>query len=188
MKDPEIRKLFKDTELNHFFYDGDSRVIDELDLAATKARIDIAVVNGSLHGFEIKGASDTLKRLPSQIEAYTKIFDYLSIVTESRYLDKIKASIPKWIGLYVCVCKGENYQIKKIRSPKFNKYKEGFYIAKLLYRNEIIDCLAEYQIPYRKKDRNWTLCEILANQVPLDQLSVSVRKKLKIRNNLQIAL
>ncbi|HAO09378.1 sce7726 family protein [Chryseobacterium sp. APV1] len=177
MKDLCIRKLLKEKELVSYINDNKSKVVDELNLPVAKARIDIAVINGAFHGYEIKSASDTLQRLPSQIEAYTKVFDYLSIVTEKKYSKKILEFIPKFIGLIEC-CEND---ITIIRKPKLNKNKDGFFIAKLLWRNEIIDILTEYQIPFKKKDRNWILCEILSSNLDIKILSNNVREKLKNR-------
>lgn len=181
MKDPCIRQLLKNTELLHFINDSNSKVVDELSLPVAKARIDIAVINGSLHGFEIKSASDTLQRLPSQIDAYTKVFDYLSIVTENKYHERILDIIPSWIGLIVCNEKKGVKTIKQVRKAKLNKSKQGFYIAKLLWREELIDCLTEYQIPFKKKDRNWLLCEALSTNLDVNAVSFVVREKLKKR-------
>ncbi len=183
MKDPCIRQLLRDTELLHFFEDANSKVVQELSLPVAKARIDVAVINGSLHGYEIKSASDTLKRLPSQVEAYSKVFDYLSIVTENKYHEKILSSVPSWIGIFICYEKKGIKTIKQLRKPKLNKSKESFFLAKLLWRDEIIDTLIEYQIPFRKKDRNWILCETLSSNLDINAISFIVRDKLKKRIN-----
>lgn len=183
MKDPCIRQLLKDTELQHFFYDSDSKVVDELSLPVAKARIDVAVINGSLHGYEIKSASDTLQRLPSQIEAYTKVFDYLSIVTENKYHDRITEFLPSWVGIIVCDENKGVKTIKQVRKAKLNKAKQGFFIAKLLWREELIQSLIEYNIPFKKKDRNWLLCEALSSNLDVNAISFIVRDKLKKRQN-----
>ncbi|MES2486016.1 MAG: sce7726 family protein [Bacteroidota bacterium] len=187
MKDPCIRQLLRDTELAVFLNDEHSKVVEELNLPVAKARIDMAVINGSLHGFEIKSASDTLKRLPSQIEAYSKVFDYLSIVTEGKYYDKILLTIPEWVGVIVCSDDKGILAVNKIRQPKFNIYKECFYVAKLLWRDELIQILTERNIKFRKKDRNWILCEILASELDIETLSKIVRSKLKERDNWKLA-
>ncbi|WP_394677534.1 sce7726 family protein [uncultured Sphingobacterium sp.] len=183
MKDPEIRRIFKETELAHYLNDRDSRVIDELNLPVAKARIDIAIVNGALHGFEIKSASDTLKRLPDQMEAYAKIFDYLSVITEEKYLSKIQELVPKWVGLFVCKEIKGKIGVKRVRKGKINRTKQGFFLAKLLWRDELIEILTENQITFRKKDRNWILCEILSNNLHTEKLSLIVRDKLKGRSD-----
>lgn len=181
MKDPCIRELLRTTELKHYIDDSDSKIVEELSLPVAKARIDIAVINGSLHGYEIKSASDTLQRLPAQIEAYTKVFDYLSIVTEEKYSQKILAFLPDWIGVLICYEKDGTKSISELRKPLKNEKRESIYIAKLLWREELIQCLDECQIKYRKKDRNWLLCEALSSKLDTDSISNIVRHKLKKR-------
>lgn len=185
MKDPDIRIILKKTELQHFIADPHSRVVEEMSLPIAKARIDIAVVNGSLHGYEIKSASDTLQRLPGQIEAYTKVFDYLSIVTEKKYSARLIDVVPKWIGIIICDNKAT---VQYLRKPKLNKKKEGFFLAKLLWHDEIVDVLEEYNIPFKKKNRTWLLCEALSSSLDVDTISFIVRTKLKTRENWKVNL
>jgi hypothetical protein len=58
------------------------------EFGCNSARTDIAVINGSLHAFEIKSDSDSLDRLPSQIEAYQGVFEYITLVCGSRLLKR----------------------------------------------------------------------------------------------------
>lgn len=186
MRDPSIRQILRDTELAYYESDANSMVLEELSLPIAKARIDMAVVNGSLHGYEIKSASDTLQRLPSQIEAYTKIFDYLSIVTEKKYSSRLMEIIPKWIGILVCGDDKSCPTLHCLRKPKLNKKKEGPYLVRLLWRDEIIDVLKDKNIPYRKKDRTWLLCEALSSSLDIDTISYIVKTKLKQRVNWKV--
>ncbi|NPA64469.1 MAG: hypothetical protein GXO16_05800 [Epsilonproteobacteria bacterium] len=41
---------------------------------------DIVMASRDLYAFEIKGPNDTLRRLPAQIDAYTRLFDYVYVV------------------------------------------------------------------------------------------------------------
>jgi hypothetical protein len=185
MKDPCIRQLLKKTELIDFYGDINSKVVEELSLPIAGARIDIAVINGSLYGYEIKSASDNLLRLPSQMEAYLKVFDYISIATEEQHLEHVLEKLPEEIGVILCDEKGPR-KITKIREPQLNSKKEAFYIAKLLWREEIFECLTKHQISFNKKDRNWLLCEALAANLNIDVLSEDVRETLKNRLNWKI--
>lgn len=188
MKDPCIRQLLRENQLQHFLTDSNSKVVEELSLPVAKARIDLAVINGSLHGYEIKSASDTLKRLPSQIDAYSKVFDYLSIVTEIKHLKKTREFIPTWVGIIVCNETKGIKTIKQVRKPKLNKQKQGFFLAKLLWREELIECLIKHQISFKKKDRNWLLCEAMASRLDIDSLSFIVRDKLKKRQDWKMSI
>lgn len=182
MRDPCIRQILRETELTKFLHDGNSKVVEEFTLPVAKARVDIAVINGALHAYEIKSAADTLARLPSQIESYLKVFDYISVVTEKKHFERILTILPESVGLIVC---DENSDAKSyhIRKPQLNKAKESFYIAKLLWRDELTECLNKFQIPYKTKDRNWLLCENLSNKLDIDSISDIVREKIKLRSN-----
>ncbi len=179
MKDPQIRQILRKTALNKYISDPHSKVVEELDLPVGGARIDMAVINGHFHGYEIKSASDTLKRLPNQLEAYTNVFDYLTIVTEEKYFKKIERIIPDWVGISLCV----NGQIKSVKKSYKNNSKNGFFIAKLLWHDELVEVLSQTDIPFKKRYRNWTLCELLRDNMEIDILSKLVREKLKQRPN-----
>ncbi|MCB0746791.1 MAG: sce7726 family protein [Ignavibacteriae bacterium] len=186
MKDFEIRKALRDTSLKKFISDPNSKVVDELNIPITKSRIDIAVVNGHLHGFEIKSAKDTLVRLPHQIEGYTKVFDYLTVITEDKHYKKIQEILPEWVGLKICIESSTGYKLKTIQKGSFNRNKEGFYLAKLLWRDEVETILKEQEIKFAKKNTLWKLCEILGDNVPITKLSEIVRKTLKSREDWKI--
>lgn len=183
MRDCDIRQLLRKTELSIYENDNESKVVEELNLWATGSRIDIAVINGHFHGYEIKSAVDTLQRLPHQIDGYSKVFDYLSVVIESKHYGKVYDLLPKWVGIYVCSGKVENAILNEIRKPRLNDAINGFYIAKLLWRDELISVLTENEIIFRKSDRNWLLCETIAANIEISLLSSQVREKLKLRKN-----
>ncbi|WP_298894674.1 sce7726 family protein [uncultured Psychroserpens sp.] len=181
MRDFDIRKLLRDTTLKKFIVDSDSKIVDELNIPITKSRIDIAVLNGHLHGYEIKSSRDNLIRLPHQIEGYSKVFDYLTVVTENKHHEKILKMLPEWVGLQVCVETSVGFRIETIRKPYINKNKEGFFLAKLLWREEIENILKSQEISFRKKDTVWKLSELLGCKIPTRKLSKIVRETLKKR-------
>lgn len=185
MREYDIRKILDETELSIYHNDGDSRVISEFVLPTANARIDIAVINGHLHGYEIKSASDTLARLPDQITSYTKIFDFISVVTEGKYYGAIDNIMPPYVGIYVCYSNNKE-RIKEIRAPKLNPYRDGFHIAKLLWKPELIEVLKSNNIPFNSKDSSWNLCILLQKNLSVDEISKLVRHKLKAREDWRI--
>jgi hypothetical protein len=54
MRDKDIRSILRQTELAKYFNDNDSKIVEELKLPIAGAIIDMTVINGSPHGFEIK--------------------------------------------------------------------------------------------------------------------------------------
>jgi hypothetical protein len=185
MRDPHIRQLLRRTELSKYLNDSHSKVIEEMKIPAANARIDMAVINGHFHGYEIKSACDTLARLPNQLVAYSYIFDYLTVVTENKFHKKILNILPEWVGLSVCTDSKE-HEIEVIKAGELNLHKRGFYIAKLLWNEELVQILTELKIPFRKKDRNWLLCETLSQHIDLESLSLIVRDTLKKRTDWKI--
>jgi len=180
MLDFEIRNILKTTLLHKYYADTTSKVVEEFEIPAAKARIDMAVINGYMHGYEIKSSRDTLQRLPSQLNAYSKVFDYLSVVTENKYENKLLTLLPDWVGIYSCT---ENGVVSMLRASSKNNNKEAFHIAKLLWRPELIELLTINNIKFKKAERNWLLCENLAQHLELSLLENSVRQILKNRTN-----
>jgi hypothetical protein len=179
MKDPDIRAVLRKTELRKYLSDPHSKVVEELRLSPASAQIDIAIINGAFHAYEIKSASDTLNRLPNQVECYSKIFDYITVVTEEKYKDKVLRLTPAWVGVSICL----NNKLYRVRTAKRNRSTNGFYITQLLWRDELRLMLLKYNIKFKSYHRNWILSELLAANVNVKKLSESVREQLKCRAN-----
>ena len=84
MNDALIRKRFHEQVLTPYHASPNAMVIDELGLHHGSCRADIAIVNGRMIGYEIKGETDTLKRLSDQVRAYNAVFDRAAIITTSK--------------------------------------------------------------------------------------------------------
>lgn len=74
--------------------DPDSLIIEELGLCHGSARVDVAVINGCIHGIEIKSDCDKLDRLPRQIRVYSSVLDEVTLVVAPRLSAKALAMIP----------------------------------------------------------------------------------------------
>jgi hypothetical protein len=90
MQDSDIRKLLHTYLKRENKKYKDTIIVDEFDLCSGLSRIDIAVVNGVIHGYEIKSEEDTLNRLPNQIIYYNKSLEKISIATNKSHLEKIR--------------------------------------------------------------------------------------------------
>lgn len=102
MNDAEIRESFHRKKLRRHRESPDTLVVDELGLHHGASRADIAVVNGSLMGYEIKSDEDVLTRLPGQVRAYNAVFDRVSIITCARHLPGVRRLVPRWWGITTC--------------------------------------------------------------------------------------
>lgn len=120
----------------------DHRIIPELGLWHGAARIDVAVVNGVLHGFEIKSDRDTLNRLPDQMGAYNAVFDQVTLVVGSKHFVDAFKMIPDWWGIDTAhINQDGSVFFNSIRSPQNNPAQDDISIARLLWRREALDLL-----------------------------------------------
>src|SRR5258705_11381859 len=99
MRDQDIRSALHFDILKLPCHDEETLVIDELGLCEGDARIDIAVVNGTLSGYEIKSSADTLQRLPHQVAVYGRLFDQVTLVSSESHIEKAQGMIPPWWGI-----------------------------------------------------------------------------------------
>jgi len=121
-----------------------AQIIEELGVQHGTARIDIAIVNGTMHGYEIKSDRDTLHRLPEQVEEFNAIFDKITLVVGKRHLYQAMHIIPDWWGVTMAkvdVDKGVFFQT--IREAETNQNQKGISIARLLWRSEALNILEE---------------------------------------------
>src|SRR5438105_15140559 len=86
MNDSDVRRALHLTELVRHT-DGDPRVVNKLGLIHGEVRVDVAVINGVVHGFEIKSDADTLNRLQRQAAAYERVLDLMTLVAPMRHLE-----------------------------------------------------------------------------------------------------
>jgi hypothetical protein len=143
MNDNQIRTSFYKQRLDKHLSDSRTLVINELGISHGRCRADIAIINGSLIGYEIKSDMDSLRRLNNQIARYNEVFDKAYLIVTPRYVKSVEAILPEWWGLIVA-SKNQRGEIrfKNLRNSKQNANADDFSIAKLLWRTEAIQILA----------------------------------------------
>lgn len=121
-----------------------AEIIEELGVHHGTARIDIALINGSMHGYEIKSDRDTLDRLPEQVNEFNTVFDKLTLVVGRRHLYQAMHIVPDWWGVVIAKFDSNNHLVfQTIRKPDHNKEQVGVSIAGLLWRKEALQILKE---------------------------------------------
>lgn len=181
MRDADVRAALRQRlELQH---GSDSLILDEFSICGRGVRADLCVVNGSLSGFEIKSASDTLKRLPKQQEAYSRVFDRVTIVCDVRHTDDVAKIIPDWWEIIEAWAAGEgDIELTVVRRGRHNPAPESLAIAQLLWRDEALQLLEERQLAGGvRAGTRAALCARLATMLPPVELRRAVRRALKER-------
>jgi hypothetical protein len=176
--DPEIRLALHNKRLRHVKSQPDTLVIDELGLAHAQSRIDVAVINGCIHGYEIKSAKDDLNRLDRQIAIYRQTLQKLTIVADSKHLQGISANVPEWCGIIEAKrgLRG-GISLELIRPASKNPDINLVMMAHLLWRPEILQLLAQLgyaprELRLPRKQLYELLCETLSPR----EITAAIRK------------
>lgn len=184
MKDSDIREVMLLTLDQEYKNDPDTIIIEELGLCQGEARVDIAVVNGSIHGFEIKSNQDTLKRLAGQAAIYNRVLDSITLVVGSEHLDEALKIIPKWWGVVVAKEQFGGVCLRKKRKGKLNPGPDPLAVTQLLWREEALEVLKKYNLHQGLISKPRTiLWKKLVEHLPTDELMTLVRDFLKSRGN-----
>ncbi len=99
LNDRAIRQGLLAKPLRGHVLDANTLVIHELGLVHARRRIDLAVINGTVHGFEIKSAVDGLGRLAGQLETYSQSLQKLTLVVADRNVGAVLERVPSWCGV-----------------------------------------------------------------------------------------
>lgn len=159
-------------------------IVQEMGIWSGSVRVDVAVINGELQGFELKSARDTLERLPVQADLYSQVFDRVTLVVAEKHADKASRIVPEWWGLSIATNGGGTPVIlspgrESVRNPDLKPIQ----IARLLWRPEALALLDRHGLVkgLRSKPAD-ILAGRLAAELPLDTLRDEVRAILKARS------
>jgi hypothetical protein len=182
--DKLIRTAFRKRLENTYKDDKDVRIIDELGVIHGSARVDMAVVNGIIHGFELKSDLDTLRRLPEQMDAYNSVFDQVTLVVGKNHVHEAIRAVPEWWGVIIAKISDSNDEINfvPIREAVDNPERNPVSVARLLWRQEALDVLEKngHADGVRSKPRN-IIYHRLATVLNQNDLGAEVRQCLFTR-------
>lgn len=173
----DIRSALHAKRLRRAKSHPDTLVIDELGLAHARSRIDIAVINGCIHGYEIKSAKDNLDRFATQIDTYRQTLQKLTLVAAPKHVAGIISHAPEWCGVIAAEQGprgGINFRV--LRNAAANPEIDPVMMAHLLWRDEVVQLLG--QVGYAAKDLRRPrkqLYEMLCEAMTLREITASIR-------------
>lgn len=182
LDDLAIRAVLDSRLHRRYGSDPDVTIRHELGVESGNRRIDVAVLNGHLAGWEIKSDEDTLSRLPAQAESFGRVMDYLTLVTTDKYLHQCGTILPEWWGLTEAIQGPCGVRLVVRRAPRINRLTDPFSLAQLLWRDEVMD-----ELRVRGESRGlstksrYFVWERLANTLPKKELRAVVLRRLKQR-------
>lgn len=182
LSDTDIRPALKAHLLALHMHDAGSVLLDELGICRGQVRIDLAVVNGLLHGFEIKSDRDSLRRLAGQADIYSKVFDRTTLVVGERHLDEALKIIPLWWGVWRVESTCQGPQFKVARRGTRNANLDARVLVELLWLDEAVTLLAQHGVARGIKGKPRRIVwDRICEQLCTKEIAMAVREHLKAR-------
>jgi hypothetical protein len=183
MRDSDVRRAVLDWLAGEHAHEMErTRIVEEMGVWSGSVRIDVAVINGSLSGYELKSDRDTLERLPFQRDLYGRVFDFVHLVVGSRHLEKATALVPEWWGVRVAVMCNGAVELRRHREPQRNPSPDPYLVAQLLWKDEALRVLEAFDLATGWRSKKIKLIhQRLATELPFDELQEHVRNALKAR-------
>lgn len=185
MRDRDIRSALKLRLRQEHGNESDTLLLDELGLCTGNARVDVAVVNGAINGFEIKSERDTLQRLPHQVEIYSRTLDTVTIVVGGNHLENVLNLVPEWWGVERAYYgDGDSILFEPLRPALKNTSVDAYSLVQLLWRDEALKILTQLNLEkgMLSKPRK-AIWKKLAESNSVAELNEFVRRELKARIN-----
>jgi hypothetical protein len=163
--------------------EDDVALLEELGLCRGDVRVDVTLVNGSLHGYEIKSDRDSLRRLARQVALYSAVLDRATLVIGERHVRDAADWVPPWWEIQLAQVTRAGIIFTQLRPGKDNEQRDRRALVELLWLDDALSLLAARNAlrGFRGKPRRdvWNrVCEVY----DVDEIAVAVRERLKARS------
>ncbi|MBZ0185925.1 MAG: sce7726 family protein, partial [Candidatus Obscuribacterales bacterium] len=154
-------------------------IVDELGVLEGSYRVDLALIDRQLQGFEIKSASDNLNRLPAQQKHFGSVFDRMTLVCDQKHVKEAMAIVPSWWGL-ICVSeKDDRAHLNEIWPSRLNQKVDPYAVCQLLWRDEALALLKEHGMDhYFRSSSRKKMWRALAKELEPKEIRQAVKRKL----------
>lgn len=174
-------------------YDPAARIVDELSLCQGAARVDLAVVNGSIAGYEIKSAADTLDRLARQRAVYNRALEFVVLVCAETHIVAARRRVPAWWGLWIASADASGptpdvaMRFTELRQARPNPKLDVRATAELLWRDEAVALLRTHnrRVPPKSATRA-RVWDCLVRELTPEDLLAGVRCAIKVRSTWRV--
>ena len=175
-----LRLLLHEWLKHCWVHETDTVIIDEMGLCQGKTRIDLAVVNGQLHGYEIKSERDNLRRLPTQVCMYGKVFDRVTLVCGKRHVSEALGTVPAWWDILRVTPNGQGADFERVRIGGQNPDRSARALAELLWLEEALNLVAQRRSlrGLRGKPRS-AIWDKVCDLFTLEEVAEAVRRHLR---------
>ncbi len=180
--DADIRAALRKKLTSIYGKHPETVVLDELGVCRGEVRVDVAVVNGEIHGYEIKSDRDSLRRLAGQIELYSKVLDQATLVVGERHFDAAAVLLPEWWGLLLVKPSNTGPCFEKVRSARKNPSRDARALVEFLWLEDSIALLEQHGLDWgvRSKPRR-VIWDRICEGLDIEVIAAAVRAQLKAR-------
>jgi hypothetical protein len=181
-RDPEIRHVLHVRLGEQHGGDPHTAVVDEFCVCRSRARVDVAVINGHLAGFEIKSDADRLDRLPMQMRYYDRVFDEVTVVAAARHLTALTRRLPDWYGILATESDSDGLTLRTHQKLGRNPDPCTSSRAQLLWREDMVELLlaAGAGAEVRRQPRRVLLPQVV-EAIPEHELLSEIRRRVRLR-------
>jgi hypothetical protein len=175
--DPHIREALKK---NLREQDRAAAIIDELPLLRGRGRADLAFVNGELCGYEIKSEADSLVRFGMQADNYESVFEFNTLVSVNKHLDRAGMKIPDTWGIIEAKQIDGQTELYSLRNPQRNCKLNNSALVRLLWKNECLFVLRKIGFEARGHEpvaKLWTMIEAIDTQRLCDEVREALKRR-----------
>lgn len=180
--DADIRRALRSNLLDKHVDQTDTVIFEELGVCRGRVRADLVVVNGALHGYEIKSDRDGLRRLEVQVAYYGKVLDRATLVVGERHLSGSLDLLPPWWGV-LCVSQGaKEPRFKTVRRGRKNPQRDPRSLAEFLWLEDALILLEGRNVArgVRGKPRRF-VWDRVCEHFSVDEIAAAARTQLKAR-------
>jgi hypothetical protein len=183
LSDADIRPALRARLLATNANECDALILDELGICRGQVRVDMALVNGHIHGYEIKSDRDSLRRLSGQIALYSKVLDRATLVIGARHMAEALSMLPPWWGVIRVDAIKHGLRFRTVRRGKKNPARDPRALVELLWRDDAIAMLQERKLDkgIRGKPRR-LVWDRVCEHFHVNDISAAVRENLKARS------
>lgn len=181
--DADIRPELRRRALAPYRHDPNTVLIEELGLMRGLVRLDLACVNGYIHGYEIKSDRDNLSRLEGQVNIYGKVLDRATLVASPRHIDSAFSRLPSWWGIWAVESGKKGPRLMSVRRGSKNPSRDPRSLVELLWQDEALKLLEQHAVAtgVRGKARH-QLWDRICETLDLETIAAAVRTQLKARS------
>ncbi|MPQ76821.1 sce7726 family protein [Hydrogenovibrio sp. JE_KL2] len=156
-------------------YLNDAVVINELPVAdrsrtSFARRIDIAVANGKLLGFEIKSEYDSLDRLEGQLKLYHKRFDKVFVVCAPKFTSKVLEIASPSTSVIEFENDGQKLRFKVAQKGKITLKKSANDLLSFVNQKEILSKLKQKKVNVKNSLSRSELYELCSNVLSIKDI------------------